>query len=85
MRVGSLITMFPSRSNNGLQALDDGSYTVFSLLRNFLAFFVTAVDCPLTTARVLHLSELGLSLLFYRVVTIFLWMGVFVVYILDVS
>ena len=29
MRVGSLTTVFPSGSKNGLQSLDDGSYTVF--------------------------------------------------------
>ena len=59
-------------------------HTQSSLLKNFLAFFVSAVDCPITPALVLHLSELGLSLLFYRVVTIILWMGVFAAYILNV-
>ena len=44
MRVGSLITVRPSRSKSGLVPLDDGPYTVLSSLKNFLAFFVSAAD-----------------------------------------
>ena len=85
MRVGSLITVCPSRSKSGLVPLDDGPYTVLSSLKNFLAFFVSAaVWSSLVLSLVLYLSELGLSLLFHLVVTIFLCLRVFVVYILNV-
>ena len=96
MRVGSLITVCPSRSKSGLVPLDDGPWScglvplddglefteeLLSILciRSCLEF-----SCPITPPLLFHLSELGLSLLFHLVVTIFLCLRVFVVYILNV-
>ena len=88
MRVGSLITVCPSTSKSGMVPLDDGPYTVLSSVKNFLAFFVFATVWSSLVLSHHHLSFTSWSLarvLFHLVVTIFLCLRVFVVYILNVQ